>query len=55
MLLLENVWFYKEEEKNDIEFLKKLLENIDFFVLDVFGIVYRVYVLMVGIVDYVMF
>lgn len=53
MLLLENVRFYKEEEKNDIEFSKKLSENIDFFVLDAFGTAHRAHASTAGIADYV--
>uniref|UniRef100_A0A7I4AIP7 Phosphoglycerate kinase n=1 Tax=Physcomitrium patens TaxID=3218 RepID=A0A7I4AIP7_PHYPA len=53
VLLLENVRFYKEEEKNDIEFSKKLSENIDFFVLDAFGTAHRAHASTAGIADYV--
>jgi phosphoglycerate kinase len=53
VLLLENVRFYKEEEKNDIEFSKKLSENIDIFVLDAFGTAHRAHASTAGIADYV--
>jgi triosephosphate isomerase len=52
VLLLENVRFYKEEEKNDVEFSKKLSENIDIFVLDAFGTAHRPHVSTAGITDY---
>lgn len=36
VLLLENVRFYKEEEKNDPEFAKKLASLADLYVNDAF-------------------
>ncbi|KAG0630112.1 hypothetical protein M758_1G155100 [Ceratodon purpureus] len=53
VLLLENVRFYKEEEKNDVEFSKKLSENIDIFVNDAFGTAHRAHASTAGIADYV--
>lgn len=53
MLLLENVRFYKEEEKNDVEFSKKLAKNIDFFVNDAFGTAHRAHSSTAGIADFV--
>ena len=53
VLLLENVRFYKEEEKNDIEFSKKLSKNIDIFVNDAFGTAHRAHASTAGIADYV--
>jgi phosphoglycerate kinase len=53
VLLLENVRFHKEEEKNDIEFSKKLSKNIDIFVLDAFGTAHRAHASTAGIADYV--
>lgn len=41
VLLLENARFYKEEEKNDLEFAKKLAKNTDIFVNDAFGTAHR--------------
>ena len=41
ILLLENLRFYKEEEKNDPEFAKKLAANADLFVNDAFGTAHR--------------
>lgn len=40
-LLLENVRFYEGDEKNDVEFSKKLAENFDFFVNDAFSVSHR--------------
>jgi hypothetical protein len=40
------------KEKNDIEFSKKLSENIDIFVLDAFGTAHRAHALTTGIADY---
>ncbi|KAF5949516.1 hypothetical protein HYC85_011509 [Camellia sinensis] len=39
--LLENVRFYKEEEKNDPEFAKKLASLADLYVNDAFGTAHR--------------
>ena len=41
VLLLENVRFYPEEEKNDAEFAKKLTANFDIFVMDAFSASHR--------------
>ena len=41
VLLLENVRFYKEEEKNDPEFAKKLASVVDLYVNDAFGTAHR--------------
>jgi phosphoglycerate kinase len=41
VLLLENVRFYKEEEKNDPEFAKKLADLADVYVNDAFGTAHR--------------
>ena len=53
IFLFENVCFYVEEEVNDFVFAVKLVENIDVYINDVFGVVYWVYVLIVGIVKVV--
>jgi len=52
-LLLENVRFYKEEEKNDPEFARKLAEDIDIFVNDAFGSSHRAHASVVGIAEFV--
>jgi phosphoglycerate kinase len=41
VLLLENVRFYKEEEKNDPEFAKKRASLADIYVNDAFGTAHR--------------
>src|SRR5690606_13010994 len=41
VLLLENLRFYKEEEKGDAEFAKKLAELGDVYVNDAFGTAHR--------------
>lgn len=41
VMLLENVRFYKEEEKNVPEFAQKLAANADLFVNDAFGTAHR--------------
>jgi phosphoglycerate kinase len=53
VLLLENVRFYKEEEKNDPEFARKLAEDIDIFVNDAFGSSHRAHASIVGIAGFV--
>lgn len=41
VLVLENLRFYKEEEKNDSEFARKLAENFEVFVMDAFSVSHR--------------
>jgi len=41
VLLLENLRFYKEEEKGDVEFSKKLAQLGSFYVNDAFGTAHR--------------
>ncbi len=41
VLLLENVRFHPEEEKNSMELAKKLAENFDLFVMDAFSAAHR--------------
>ncbi len=41
VLFLENLKFYKEEKKNDLEHAKKLASNADFYVNDAFGTTHR--------------
>jgi phosphoglycerate kinase len=41
VLLLENLRFYKEEEKGDVEFAKKLAGLADIYVNDAFGTAHR--------------
>jgi phosphoglycerate kinase len=40
-LLLENLRFYKQEEKGDVDFAKKLADLGDFYVNDAFGTAHR--------------
>lgn len=41
VLLLENVRFHPEEEKNDTDFAKKLVKDFDVFVMDAFSAAHR--------------
>jgi len=41
VVMLENTRFYKEETKNDPDFVKKLAAPFDLFVLDAFGTAHR--------------
>lgn len=41
VLLLENLRFYKQEEKGDVEFAKKLSKHGDIYVNDAFGTAHR--------------
>ncbi|PIA33490.1 hypothetical protein AQUCO_04100136v1 [Aquilegia coerulea] len=52
VLLLENVRFYKEEEKNDPEFAKKLASLADLYVNDAFGTAYRAHASTEGVTKY---
>lgn len=49
ILLLENLRFHPEEEKNDLEFAQKLASFGDVFVQDAFGTVHRSHASTVGI------
>ena len=52
VLLLENVRFHKEEEKNDPEFAKKLAANADVYVNDAFGTAHRAHASTEGVTHY---
>lgn len=52
VLLLENVRFYAEEEKNDDEFSKKLASLADVYVSDAFGAVHRAHASTEGVSKY---
>ena len=52
VLLLENVRFYKEEEKNDPEYAKKLAGLADLYVNDAFGTAHRAHASTEGVAKY---
>ena len=52
VLLLENVRFHKEEEKNDPEFAKQLAANADVYVNDAFGTAHRAHASTEGVTHY---
>jgi phosphoglycerate kinase len=52
VLLLENVRFYKEEEKNDPEFAKNLASVADLYVNDAFGTAHRAHASTEGVTKY---
>lgn len=52
-LLLENVRFHAEEEKNDENFSKQLANLADYYVNDAFGSAHRAHASTVGITKYV--
>ena len=51
-MLLENVRFHKEEEKNDPAFAKELASMAEIFVNDAFGTAHRAHASTAGIADY---
>ena len=51
-VLLENVRFHKEEEKNDPEFAKELASMADIYVSDAFGTVHRAHASTAGVAAY---
>lgn len=52
ILMLENVRFHPEEEKNDPEFARQLAANADVFVQDAFGSVHRAHASTEGVTKY---
>jgi phosphoglycerate kinase len=52
VMLLENVRFYPEEEKNDPEFAKKLAAVADLYVNDAFGTAHRAHASTEGVTKY---
>jgi phosphoglycerate kinase len=53
ILLLENLRFYKQEEKNDPEFAKKLARYGDIYVNDAFGTAHRAHASTEGVTHYI--
>lgn len=53
IVLLENVRFYPEEEKNDPEFAKELASLADIYVSDAFGTVHRAHASTEGVAKYI--
>ncbi|MBS5145528.1 MAG: phosphoglycerate kinase [Butyricicoccus pullicaecorum] len=51
-MLLENVRFHKEEEKNDPAFAKELADMAEIYVNDAFGTAHRAHATTAGIADY---
>lgn len=52
VILLENVRFYSEEEKNDENFARQLSELADIFVNDAFGTAHRAHASTEGVAEY---
>ena len=52
VMLLENVRFHKEEEKNDPDFAKQLASFADVYVNDAFGTSHRAHASTAGVADY---
>jgi len=53
VVLLENLRFHAEEEKNDPAFAKQLAESADVYINDAFGSAHRAHASTVGVVQYV--
>ncbi|HEX2786331.1 MAG TPA: phosphoglycerate kinase [Ignavibacteria bacterium] len=53
ILLLENLRFYKQEEKNDPEFAKKLARYGDIYVNDAFGTAHRAHASTEGVTHFI--
>ena len=53
IVLLENVRYHKEEEKNDPEFSKKLASFADVYVNDAFGTAHRAHASTAGVAAYI--
>jgi len=51
-ILLENVRYHAEEEKNDPEFAKKLASFADIYINDAFGTAHRAHATTAGVADY---
>ncbi len=52
VLLLDNLRFYDEEQKNDPEFAKALASMADYYVNDAFGTAHRAHASTLGITEY---
>ena len=52
VLLLENVRFYEEEEKNDLDFAKNLASHADMYVNDAFGAAHRAHASTQGVTQF---
>ena len=50
--LIENIRFYKEEEKNDLHFAKVIAKFFDVYVNDAFSVSHRKHVSVLGITNY---
>lgn len=52
IMLLENLRFHKEEEKNDMEFAEQLASLADMYVNDGFGVSHRAHASVEGVTHF---
>lgn len=52
IILLENLRYYKDEEKNNLDFAQALVKNVDYCINDAFGTSHRAHASVAGVTNY---